>query len=302
MAPKQTGGIPAAIDGCAQHTVRASDNGGVTFRPDAALVPDSRPSGRRIRAEILIVLGLSLGASAVYSLVAIVNRLTRDVPLGDQTATLNPSRDQREIFDLIYQLLGIFFDLVPVALVAFLLWSVARPHLGRLGIDGARPWRDTRDGVGLALLVGIPGLALYLAGRALGVTVTVVPTALDEHWWTVPVLLLSALRAGVTEEVIVVGYLFARLRDLRWGPWTIILTSALLRGTYHLYQGFGAFVGNFAMGLLFGWLYTRYGRLLPLVIAHTVIDAVIFIGYPWAAAAFPGVLAPMPAPTPSPTP
>jgi membrane protease YdiL (CAAX protease family) len=274
----------------------------VTYRPDAALALPDRPSDRRIRVEILIVLGLSFGASAVYALVAIINRLTREVALRDQTATLNPPRDQREIFDLIYQVLGHVFELVPVALVIFLLWSSTRPHLGRLGIDGTRPWRDTRDGLGLALLVGIPGLALYLVGRTLGVTVTVIPTALDEHWWTVPVLLLSAVRAGVTEEVIVVGYLFARLRDLRWGPWAIILTSALLRGTYHLYQGFGAFVGNVAMGLLFGWLYTRYGRLMPLVIAHTVIDAVIFIGYPWAAAAFPGVLAPMPVPTPTPTP
>ncbi len=259
---------------------------------DARTLPPAVPSDRRIRAEIVIVLGLSLGLSAIYSLVAIANRLTREVPLGDQTATLNPPRDDRAVFDLIYQLLGIVADLVPVALVVFLLWSSTRPHLGRLGIDGARPWRDSRDGLGLALLIGVPGLALYLGGRALGLTVTVVPTALDEHWWTVPVLLLSAARAGIVEEVIVVGYLFARLRDLRWGPWAVILTSAVLRATYHLYQGFGAFVGNFAMGLLFGWLYTRYGRLLPLVIAHTIIDAAVFVGYSWAAATFPGVFAP----------
>lgn len=272
-----------------------TENGCVSLPPDAPLAPAIPASPRRLRAEILIVLGLSLGISAVYSLVAIINRLTRDVPLGDQTATLNPSRSERPIFDLIYQLLGVVADLVPVALVVFLLWSTTRPHLGRLGIDGSRRWRDARDGVGLALLVGVPGLLVYLAGRELGVTVTVVPTALDEHWWTVPVLLLAAARAGIVEEVIVVGYLFARLRDLRWGPWAIILTSALLRATYHLYQGFGGFVGNFAMGVLFGWLYARYGRLLPLIIAHTIIDAVVFIGYPWAAATFPGLFAP-PAP------
>ncbi len=101
-----------------------------------------------------------------------------------------------------------------------------------------------------------------------------------------PVLLLSAARAGITEELIVVGYLFARLKDLGWNRWTIILTSAVLRGSYHLYQGFGSFVGNIAMGVLFGWLYTRYGRVLPLVIAHFVIDAATFIGYPWAVATF----------------
>ena len=41
------------------------------------------------------------------------------------------------------------------------------------------------------------------------------------------------------------------------------------------------------MGLLFGWLYNRYGRVLPLVIAHVVIDTAIFVGYPWAAVTFP---------------
>lgn len=251
--------------------------------------PAAFSSPRRIRAEILIVLGLSLGMSALYAIVNIVNRATRDVPLNQQTASINISRDQREVFDLLYQLLGIMAALAPVALVVFLLWQPHRPHLGRLGIDARRPWRDARDGIGLAALIGIPGLFVYLGGRELGLTVTVVPTDLGAYWWTVPVLLLAALRAGVVEEVIAVGYLFARLRELGWGPWAIILTSSVLRGAYHLYQGLGAFVGNFLMGVIFGWLYQRFGRLLPLVIAHTALDAVIFVGYPWAAAAFPAL-------------
>jgi membrane protease YdiL (CAAX protease family) len=253
---------------------------------ESRLVAATAPTRRRLWGEILIVLGLSLGASAVYSVVAIVNRLTQETALAQQTATLNAPLSTREVFDLIYQFLAIFFDLVPVALVAFLLWQAASPHLGRLGLDFRHPGRDAATGLGLALVIGIPGIGLYLLGRAIGITVHVIPTALDTYWWTVPILLLSAARAGITEEIIVVGYLFARLRDLGWGPWAIIAASALLRGTYHLYQGFGAFVGNVAMGVLFGWLYTRYGRVLPLLIAHFLIDAAIFVGYPWAAATF----------------
>ncbi|MEO6942778.1 MAG: CPBP family intramembrane glutamic endopeptidase [Terrimesophilobacter sp.] len=250
-------------------------------------ISDSPPRGRRrLWSEILIVLGLSLGASAVYSVVAIVNRLTQKTALSQQTATLNAPLSDREIFDLIYQFLAIFFDLVPVALVAFLLWQAARPHLSKLGIDFRQPVRDAGSGLALALIIGIPGIGLYLVGRALGITVQVIPTALSEHWWTIPILLLSAARSGITEEVIVIGYLFNRLRKLGWGRWTIILGAAVLRGTYHLYQGFGAFIGNIAMGILFGWLYTRYGRVLPLVIAHFIIDAAIFVGYPWAATTF----------------
>ena len=238
-------------------------------------------------AEVLIVLGLSLGASAAYSVVAIVNRLTREESLSQQSTSINTSLSTRPTFDLIYQLMAVFFDLMPVALVCFLLWQASRPHLGRLGIDFTRPVRDSLSGLGLALVIGIPGIGLYLLGRELGITVPVEASALGTFWWSIPILILRAALAGITEEVIVIGYLFARLRDLGWGKWSIILGSAALRGTYHLYQGFGAFVGNFAMGALFGWLYTRFGRVLPLVIAHFVIDAAIFIGYPWAAATFP---------------
>lgn len=242
------------------------------------------PTGhRRLWAEIAILLSLSFGASAIYSVVAIANRLTRDIALAEQTATLHRALSDREVFDLIYQFLDIFFDFAPVALAVFLLWRSAPPRLGALGIDFRMPARDALWGLGLTLAVGVPGILIYLLGRELGVSVEVVPTALDEYWWTVPVLVLSALRAGVTEEVIVVGYLFERLRRLGWGVWTIILSTALLRGTYHLYQGFGAFVGNVALGVLFGWLYTRYGRLLPLIIAHTLIDVAVFVGYPLVA-------------------
>ena len=117
-----------------------------------------------------------------------------------------------------------------------------------------------------------------------------------------PLLLLAALRAGLTEEVIFIGYLFDRLRRLGWGWWTIILSTAALRGAYHAYQGIGPIVGNFAMGVVFGWCYRRWGRVMPLVIAHTVIDIVAFVGYPLAVALWPGLFGPAPSPSPTPTP
>ena len=55
--------------------------------------------------------------------------------------------------------------------------------------------------------------------------------------------------------------------------------SALLRGSYHLYQGFGGFIGNAIMGTLFARLYQRWGRTAPMIIAHTLIDSVAFVGY-----------------------
>src|SRR5690606_14384730 len=118
------------------------------------------PSRTRMRWEIAIVLALGVGQSAVYSIVQLAYRLTDSTPLADQTTALNPSRSDREVCDLIYQVLGIAFSIVPVLLVCFLLWQVSRPHLGRLGLDGTRVARDTGRGILLVLAIGIPGLAL----------------------------------------------------------------------------------------------------------------------------------------------
>jgi membrane protease YdiL (CAAX protease family) len=235
------------------------------------------------------VLGLSLGQYAIYAIVQLADSLTRATPLSQQTTTLNPTLNSREVFDLIYQLLALIFDVAPVVLVCFLLWSRTVPHLSRLGIDARQPLSDTWRGVLLVLAIGIPGIVVYLGGKALGWGLTVDAAGLNSYWWTIPVLLLSALRAGLQEEVIILGYLFERLRQLGWGRWQIIVAAAILRGSYHLYQGFGAFIGNFLMGMLFGFLYTRTRRVLPFVIAHFLLDAAIFVGYPWAVATFPAL-------------
>jgi membrane protease YdiL (CAAX protease family) len=254
---------------------------------DAVSTPP--PSRGRIRAEIVVVLALSLGASAVYSVVALIDRLTQETALADQTATINRPLDDRQYLDLTYQLLAILTDLAPVALVCFLLWSTRRPRLGRLGIQGSRWGRDSGWGAVLALGIGIPGLGIYLGGRAIGINVGVVASALDQYWWTVPVLVLAAVRSGIEEEVVMIGYLFARTGDLGWRWWQSLLLSATIRGTYHLYQGFGPFVANFAMGALFGWLYRRFGRLVPLIVAHSLIDIAVFVGYPYAVELFPAL-------------
>lgn len=243
-------------------------------------------SRRRLRAEVLIVLGLSLGQSAVYSVVQLLDKLSR-APLAEGTSTLNRSQSTREYFDLTYQLLDIVFALVPVALVFYFLSThgTRRPEeaggsaFARLGFNVARPGKDLLHGLGLAAIIGIPSLGLYAAGRALGITTAIVPSGLDAYWWTVPVLILSAIRHGIVEEVIVVGYLLDRFGKFGWSAPVAIVVSALLRGSYHLYQGFGPFLGNVVMGLVFAWIYTRTKRVMPLVIAHAILDIVAFVGF-----------------------
>jgi membrane protease YdiL (CAAX protease family) len=120
---------------------------------------------------------------------------------------------------------------------------------------------------------------LYYGGRAAGITVEVVPAALAAVWWAVPVLVLQAVKNAVLEEVLVVAYLWRRLGDVGVGERTRTAISAVLRGSYHLYQGFGPFVGNAVMGVVFAEWFRRRGRSVPLVVAHTLLDVVAFVGY-----------------------
>jgi membrane protease YdiL (CAAX protease family) len=221
----------------------------------------------------LIVLALSLGASGVYALFSLLDSLTSVTPLADQTASLNTSDSPKPWLDLLYQLAGITFALAPAALAVHLLRGAAR-----IGLTPARPGPDLGWGTALAVGIGLPGVAFYLLGRALGITLHVSTQSLGAHWWTVPVLIAAAAKNGLLEEVVGVGYLGERLTELGWRPAAWIAASAALRGSYHLYQGFGPFCGNVAMGVVFAWFYHRRGRVMPLVVAHTLIDVVAFLG------------------------
>jgi membrane protease YdiL (CAAX protease family) len=52
-----------------------------------------------------------------------------------------------------------------------------------------------------------------------------------------------------------------------------------LRGSYHLHQGIGPFIGNVIMGVIFGVLFLRWRRTNPIIVTHTLINSVSFIGY-----------------------
>jgi membrane protease YdiL (CAAX protease family) len=230
--------------------------------------------------EVLVVLGLSLGQSAVYSVLRIVDRLTRNVPLAQQTSTMNASvTPDRPWLDLTYQLVGIGFGVMPALLALYLLNLTSPPAGQAIGLDRRRPGFDLAFGSLVAVGIGVPGLGLYLAARALDLNTQVQASGLADNWWTVPVLVLSALQNALLEEVVVLGYLFTRLRQLGWGSVVIIGLSALVRGSYHLYQGFGGFAGNLIMGMIFGLVYLRWKRVAPLVVAHTILDVTAFVGY-----------------------
>jgi membrane protease YdiL (CAAX protease family) len=238
------------------------------------------PPPRVIRIEIAVVLAVTFGLSAYTALVSLVEAVL--LGLSGQTVALNRKLSPIDLINLALNLASVFQLVAWGLLGLYLLWrSGFGPN--RIGLGRFR-WRpDLLGGLGLAALIGIPGLGLYVAGRALGIGVAVVPSELGDTWWRIPVLIAVAFANGWAEEIIVVAFLLTRLRQLGINPVTALVASSLLRAAYHLYQGFGAGLGNLAMGLVFGFVWLRWGRLWPLIVAHGLIDAVAFVGYALAA-------------------
>ncbi|MGH3912696.1 MAG: CPBP family intramembrane glutamic endopeptidase [Pseudonocardiaceae bacterium] len=233
---------------------------------------------RALVVEVVLVLTVTLGLAGLRSLLSLLDALIAPVPLPEQSVAINVPARRVELLDLAHQLTGVLQLVAWGGLGVYLLW---RSGIGprSLGLDRSAPARDAGLGAGLAALIGVPGLGLYLLARAVGMNLTVLPSALDDTWWRVPVLLASAVANALAEELLVVGYLITRLRQLGWGAGAALLASAVLRGSYHLYQGFGGFVGNLVMGIVFGWVWQRTHRLWALVIGHALIDVVAFVGY-----------------------
>lgn len=244
-----------------------------------AAAPEHLPP-RTALTETFLVLGVSLGASALWSALSLLRKLTAEGGLSGQVTAMNQSvTPDQPWLDLTHQLVGMGLALVPVALALHLL-ARQRPHPTRqIGLDGRAPLRDLAQGLALAAAIGIPGLGLYLFARALDLNTTIAASDLSGVWWTIPVLILAAGQNALLEEVIMLGYLFTRWREAGWSPVAIVITSALVRGSYHLYQGLGGFVGNVAMGLLLGVVYLKVRRVAPMFIAHWLIDIVAFVGY-----------------------
>jgi membrane protease YdiL (CAAX protease family) len=221
----------------------------------------TRPDARTLRTEILVVLSLSVLASAAYAIVSLF-----EAPLRGATVA---AADQNPLFA--NQLIGFVFGLAPVALVLHLL-ARDGAGAGAIGLE----WDGRRDlgrGIVLFVVVATAGLGIYIAAVELGLNRFVVPAPPAGHWWTWLAVVMTAAGAALLEEIVVLAYLITRLEQLRWSALAAIAASALLRASYHLYQGWGGFLGNLLMGALFGFLFVRWRRAWPFVVCHFLLDA-----------------------------
>ena len=234
-----------------------------------------------LRAEVAVVVALVVGLSAARSVLSFVRSALTAPPAGlpGQTVALNGSAAPGLPWvDLGYQVIFVVSLLLPVALVLVLAAQRGEAP-DQLGLRMDRWPRDTLLGIGAAAAVGGVGLVGYLGSRAAGASLTVIPTTLPDVWWRIPVLIASAFANALLEEVVIVGYLLRRCKDVGINEDRALAISGGVRAAYHLYQGLAGLLGNLLMGLIFGRYYQRTGRVLPLIVAHATIDTAAFVGY-----------------------
>ena len=97
-----------------------------------------------LRMQILLVLGMSLGASAVYSVLDLVEMAVQS-SIAESSTTLNQPLSPVPVIDALRRLTSICFALVPVVLALwFLAGTTSRiPAVLRgIGADARRPGHD----------------------------------------------------------------------------------------------------------------------------------------------------------------
>jgi membrane protease YdiL (CAAX protease family) len=223
--------------------------------------PLPRPAGtpRMLRLELGLVLLLAFSPGILGLLI---------LALGPEGSAEVEAQLVPSVVSIVFEL---FLSWSPVLVVGFLL---ARNREGWAGI-GLTRFRGGDLGMGLILWVASFVLVLVLAqlfqyfGQR---EVDFLPEGLP-LWFRSVQAVLIAVTAGVTEEIVVRGYAQTRLEQLRAPTAVIILLPTALWGVLHAYQGAGAALTIFGLGLMYAWYFQRTRRLWPLILAHILFDA-----------------------------
>ena len=189
------------------------------------------------------------------------------IALGPQGGAEVEAQLLPSVVTIVFQL---FLSWTPVLVIGFLL---ARNREGWPGI-GLTRFRPGDLGMGLLLWVASFVLVLVLAQRFqfLGQReVDFLPEG-PPLWFRAIQAVLLAVTAGVTEEIVVRGYAQTRLEQLRAPMAVILLLPTGLWAVLHVYQGVGAALTIFGLGLMYAWYFQRTRRLWPLILAHILFD------------------------------
>jgi membrane protease YdiL (CAAX protease family) len=171
---------------------------------------------------------------------------------------------------------GIAF--IPLGGLFVLAWKWrSKTPWSELGFIRPQSWIRTIL-VGAVLGIGFKLFMKTIAMPLLGAT-AINPTYhfLSGNNAMLPAALLFMVVAGLSEETVFRGFLFERFSKLFsasfWSKSLIVLITATLFGLGHLTdQGLVGFEQAIIVGLIYGIIFARTGKLWELIIAHATFD------------------------------
>jgi membrane protease YdiL (CAAX protease family) len=176
------------------------------------------------------------------------------------------------------------FQWLAVALVAWRAWArgLTREQLG-LVVHG--PLRICMAAiVGAATLGTLQWCNLRRMGRSSGKAREFLKVLAERILPQSRVELLPywglAVTAGVCEEFLYRGFAMAALTRAGLPVWGVVLSSSVLFGLAHLYQGRGGIVSTLVIGTVFGTARLAYDGLVPVMVWHFAVDAVAGVAGP----------------------
>ncbi len=163
-----------------------------------------------------------------------------------------------------------------------------------IGFERKRLFKDILLGLGLFVLLTILfvvvanilapllvyGPGIFQASRSSTATFNANPYTMPlwYFWWG---LLILPLSVGIMEEMTYRAYVLPRFIALTNKPWVAILLMSLGFGVQHIafaltswQAALTRFLGMFLLAPVFGFFYLKLKRLLPLIIAHWLLDLV----------------------------
>jgi hypothetical protein len=238
--------------------------------------PDLSPAERRaIIAEIVVVIALGV----LPHLAGVV--ATRIEPMA--------STHTRPLGHIIYAIFGALQVVLP------LLWIMHRS--GRswsyFGIRRFKPALDLALAPLIALLLAAvnwsAAFALYMLAYAVPFTGQIITIIQSDAPAVARVmaapsgapgwlaLAMYMMANGASEELVLRGYLLARIHEVTGRPCVSIVLVSAMAAAYHLYQGSHAtliiFIGQTALGAA----YLKIRRVLPFAIGHGLYDLMLHL-------------------------
>jgi len=230
-------------------------------------VPASTQTRGMLVTEIIVVVLGVMGPSIGVALMDLASRTVTGRQLSDPFILFMPGHDQLAVaLACVYLAIWLAAGLVVVVYVLLRSGETLRT----LGLSLTEKRRD------LLLLLPVGVLALGLQSLGSHLPQAGVPAGTSYVPIPVPAvyavtMVARSLQAGILEEVVVLGFLITRLRQLGVHPLLCVVISSLVRGSYHIEYGWATF-GPVLFGVGMALVYLRSRRLLPAIAVHAGYD------------------------------